>query len=104
MVQSQEEGETLKNNHSEPITSIDEISAKDQNEDLREVTSVLCPSYKIKYSEDGIIKCNVTFPLNTCGNNIKLYVEVWVLGNRLLQSTKKDAFVDCNSSLTDEDR
>ena len=104
MVQSQEENETLKNNLSEPVTTTEFISDKEHNENLREATSVLCPSYKIKYLEDGIIQCNVTFPSDTCGENIRLYLEVWVLGNRLLQSTKKDVFVDCNSSLTVEDR
>ena len=104
MVQSQEKSETLKNNQAEPITSTDPISAKEQNENLHEATSVLCPSYKIKYSEDGIIRCNVTFPIYTCGKNIQLYLEIWVEGNRLIQSIKKDAFVDCNSFLAVENR
>ena len=84
-------------NSSKTSNSNEVTEVKEQNESLRERTSVLCPSYKMKYSHDGSINCIVDFPSDVCSKRIDLYLEMWIKPNQLLQSTKKEAFLDCNS-------
>ena len=73
------------------------IEVKEQNESVRKRTSVLCPSYKIEYSEDGSISCIVDIQSDICSKRVELYLEMWIKQNRLLQSTKKEALLDCDS-------
>ena len=95
--QSPEDTKSSSSNSSKASNSNEVIGVKEKNESLRERTSVLCPSYRTKYSQDGIISCIVDFPSDICGTRIELYLEMWINQNQLLQSTKKEAFVDCNS-------
>ena len=94
--QSQEEIKSSSPNSSKAANSNDVIKYNQKNESQRERTSVLCPSYKIRYSQDGSINCRVEIPSDICNKRIELYLEMWIKENRLLQSTKKAAFLDCN--------
>ena len=95
--QSPEDIKSSSSNNSKASNSKEVTGVKEQNESLRERTSVLCPSYKIEYSKDGSISCIVDFPSDICSTRIELYIEMWIKQNQLIQSTKKDAFIDCNS-------
>ena len=95
--QNQEAIKSSSTNSSKTSNSNEVTEVKEQNESLRERTSVLCPSYKMKYSDDGSINCTVDFPSDSCSKRIDLYLEMWIKPNHLLQSTKKEAFLDCNS-------
>ena len=94
--QGQEKIESSSFNSSKAVNANDVIEDKEQNDSLRERTSVLCPSYKIKHSQDGSISCIVDFPSDICSTRIELYLEMWIKQNQLLQSTKKEAYIDCN--------
>ena len=96
MSQPQEKIGNSRYNPSNPNQSTEVKSSGAENID--QTTSILCPSYKITNSQDGYIKCVPTFPLGACNTIIKVYLEVWISENRLLQSSKKEVFVDCNAS------
>ena len=95
--QSPEDNKSSSSNNSKASNSKEVTGVKEQIESLRERTSVLCPSYKIKYSQDGSISCTVDFPSDICSTRIELYLEMWIKQNQLLQSTKKEAYIDCNT-------
>ena len=78
MTQRLEDIKLSSSNSSKTSNSNEGTEVKEQNESLRERTSVLCPSYKMKYSNDGSINCIVDFPSDFCSKRIDLYIEMLI--------------------------
>ena len=85
-------------------TDPNQDTKRQQQYSSQQITSVLCPDYKIQKSENGEISCLMSFPPTFCNKTIDVYLEVWTIHGVLLQSPAKKMQVDCNLVKYDRER
>ena len=75
-----------------------DTSDMSQSTNSQQTTSVLCPAYEISRKKHGHLECFASFVSTACDSVVNVYLEVWITESRLLQSTARKAFIDCNDS------